>query len=243
MVERGYSVLIVDDSEMNRDTLARRLRQQGCKITMAADGKEALKILSKQLFDLILLDIMMPEVDGYTVLGKVKASETLQHMPVIMISALEELDSVMRCMEMGAEDYLTKPFDPVLLKAAIARSLSKNPPRATTAPEIPAAPLAKPQQMGGQKTTLQSSSTTPRTRQPTNPSLRPSSKPATEAMSIEEVVSRLIRSGKMSRKGYSHLSRAIFNATFAKRTLTEQEYNQLNLVFSYIHTGKIKIID
>jgi CheY-like chemotaxis protein len=74
MVEQGYSVLIVDDSEMNRDTLARRLRQQGCSITMAEDGKEALQILSKQDFDLVLLDIMMPEVDGYQVLSEIKSS-------------------------------------------------------------------------------------------------------------------------------------------------------------------------
>jgi DNA-binding response OmpR family regulator len=245
MEKRGYSVLVVDDSEMNRDTLARRLRQQGSNITMAENGKEALKILSKQTFDLVLLDIMMPEVDGYTVLKKIKSSETLQHIPVIMISALEEIDSVMRCLEMGADDYLTKPFDPVLLKAAIARSLSKSQSARPTspAPQLPAQPNTT---KGGQKTILQTGTPTQRphtSAQPTNPSLKSSNNSGFEAMSIEEVVSRLIRSGKMSRKGYTHLSRAIFNATFSQRTLTEQEYNQLNLVFSYIHAGKIKIID
>jgi CheY-like chemotaxis protein len=248
MGEQGFSVLVVDDSEMNRDTLARRLRQQRCNITMAENGKEALEILSNQSFDLILLDIMMPEVDGYTVLSEIKASEKLQNIPVIMISALEELDSVMRCLEMGAEDYLTKPFDPVLLKAAIARSLNKG----TSAPAVIADPtLNKPQTsqrgaMSGQKTLLQSGNPTPRPHQsgqPTDPSLKPVSKPVAEAMSIEEVVSRLLRSGKMSRKGYTHLSRAIFNATFSQRTLSEQECNQLNLVFKSIQTGKIKIID
>jgi DNA-binding response OmpR family regulator len=161
-----------------------------------------------------------------------------------MISALEEIESVMRCLEMGADDYLTKPFDPVLLKSAIARSLNKSP----SAPPLPSAPSPADRSakaaMGGQKTLLQSGNPSQRSpsAQPTNPSLK-SSKSATEAMSIEDVVTRLVRSGKMSRKGYTHLSRAIFNATFSRRSLTEQEFNQLNLVFNHIHTGKIKIID
>ncbi|WP_448533423.1 response regulator, partial [Parathermosynechococcus lividus] len=132
MTNSNANVLIVDDNEMNRDTLARRLRQQGFAIEMAANGVEALEMARKQSYDLVLLDIMMPEMDGYEVLQTMKADSNLRHIPVIMISALEEIESVMKCMELGAEDYLTKPFDPVLLKAAIARCLKKAPPRAAT---------------------------------------------------------------------------------------------------------------
>src|SRR5437773_8068926 len=76
-------------------------------------------------FDLVLLDIMMPEIDGYQVLGRMKAEPALRDIPVIMISALDEIQSVVRCIEMGAEDYLGKPFDPVLLRARIGASVEK----------------------------------------------------------------------------------------------------------------------
>ncbi len=118
-------ILVVDDNEENRDLLARRLRHQHYGVVMAEDGREAIDRLRAQAFDLVLLDIMMPEIDGYEVLRQVKADETLRHIPVIMVSALGELHSVVRCIEMGADDYLPKPFEPALLKARVEACLGK----------------------------------------------------------------------------------------------------------------------
>src|SRR5580700_475091 len=92
---------------------------------MATNGCEAMEAVRARAFDLVLLDIMMPEMDGYAVLQHLKADEGLRHIPVIMISALDESDSVVRCIEMGAEDYLPKPFEPTLLKARIGACLEK----------------------------------------------------------------------------------------------------------------------
>ena len=119
------SVLIVDDVEANRDVLSRRLKEQGYTVTAVQDGRRALAELRAAPFDLVLLDIMMPEMDGYEVLQILKADEVLRHIPVIMISALGEQDSVVRCIEMGAEDYLPKPFNPILLKARTGACLEK----------------------------------------------------------------------------------------------------------------------
>lgn len=119
------SFLVVDDNDANRDLLARRLEADGYAAASAQNGKQALEMLQAGTFDLVLLDIMMPEVDGYEVLKGIKADARLQHIPVIMISALSELESVARCIEMGAEDYLPKPFNPTLLKARISACLEK----------------------------------------------------------------------------------------------------------------------
>ena len=119
------ALLVVDDEEGNRDVLSRRLIHQGHRVQTASNGREALELLRTVEFDVVLLDIMMPDMDGYEVLGHIKSEERLQHIPVIMISALTELQSVVRCIEAGAEDYLAKPFDPTLLKARIAASLGK----------------------------------------------------------------------------------------------------------------------
>jgi adenylate cyclase len=118
-------VLVVDDNEMNRDLLSRRLTRQGHTITVAEDGKQALEKMRSQRFDLVLLDIMMPEMNGYQVLEYLKADPDLRHIPVIMISALDDIESVVRCIELGAEDYLFKPFNPTLLKARIGACLEK----------------------------------------------------------------------------------------------------------------------
>ena len=118
-------VLVVDDVENNRDVLSRRLERQGYAVATAENGREAWERLRAETFDLVLLDIMMPEMDGYEVLERLKADEVLRHIPVIMISALSELDSVVRCIGMGAEDYLPKPFNPTLLKARIGACLEK----------------------------------------------------------------------------------------------------------------------
>jgi class 3 adenylate cyclase len=119
------SVLVVDDNELNRDVLCRWLRREGHTATEAADGIAALELLRSRRFDLVLLDIIMPGMNGFQVLERLKADEKLRHLPVIMISAFDEVDSVVRCIEMGAEDHLPKPFNPVLLKARIGACLEK----------------------------------------------------------------------------------------------------------------------
>lgn len=120
-----YSILVVDDNEMNRDMLSRRLNRQGYSVSMAVNGRNALEMIKSQPFDLILLDIMMPEMNGYQVLEEIKKDELLRHIPVIMITALDAVESVVKCIEMGAEDYITKPFNPVLLKARVSSCLGK----------------------------------------------------------------------------------------------------------------------
>ena len=120
------ALLVVDDNEDNRYTLTRRLKREGyTNLTTANDGKQALQLLRSQKFDLMLLDIMMPEVNGYEVLEQLKADADLRHVPVIMISAVGEVESVVRCIELGAEDYLPKPFDATLLRARVGASLEK----------------------------------------------------------------------------------------------------------------------
>jgi two-component system, sensor histidine kinase and response regulator len=118
-------VLVVDDDANNRDVLSRRLRWQGHDVRIAGTGSEALQMMSEAEYDLVLLDIMMPDMDGYEVLGHIKSDERLRHIPVIMVSALSELQSVVRCIEAGAEDYLAKPFNPTLLRARIGACLEK----------------------------------------------------------------------------------------------------------------------
>jgi serine phosphatase RsbU (regulator of sigma subunit) len=110
---------------MNRDLLSRRLRQLGHTVELAANGRQALEKIAAEEFDLVLLDIMMPEVDGYKVLETLRGNGALDRLPVIMISAVTEIDSVIRCVEMGATDYLPKPFNPVLLKARVGATLEK----------------------------------------------------------------------------------------------------------------------
>jgi two-component system sensor histidine kinase/response regulator len=122
--ETGH-LLVVDDDPANREVLCRRLKRQGHDVQTASSGLDALRILGEADFDLVLLDIMMPEMDGYEVLGRIKSDRRLENIPVIMISALNEMQSVVRCIEAGAEDYLTKPFNPTLLKARIGACLEK----------------------------------------------------------------------------------------------------------------------
>lgn len=119
-------LLIVDDNDDNRFTLKLQLEIDGYHdIATADDGQAAVDLLRDQKFDLVLLDVMMPRLDGYGVLQHLKAEGRLHNLPVIMISALTEISSVVRCIELGADDYLPKPFDPVLLKARVGASLEK----------------------------------------------------------------------------------------------------------------------
>jgi two-component system cell cycle response regulator len=122
---RSGVVLVVDDSSINRTMLTRHVTQQGHQVATAENGRQALERLRTEKFDLVLLDVVMPEMDGYEALERMKADDALRDIPVIMISGLDEIESVVRCIEVGAEDYLPKPFDPVLLRARIGACLEK----------------------------------------------------------------------------------------------------------------------
>lgn len=122
--EQGH-ILVVDDYRTNRLKLSLGLKQQGHTVAEAESGRQALEMLRAESFDLVLLDILMPEMDGYEVLRQMKKDNTLRGVPVIVISAQDELESVVRGIELGAEDYLPKSFDPVLLKARIEACLEK----------------------------------------------------------------------------------------------------------------------
>ena len=118
-------ILVVDDNEMNRDMLGRRLERQGHTVLEAENGRKALEILESVKVDLVLLDVLMPELDGMQTLEMLKAHKTNRYTPVVMLSALDELDKVVRCIEIGAEDFLPKPFNSVLLNARIGACLEK----------------------------------------------------------------------------------------------------------------------
>ena len=120
------ALLVVDDNENNRYMLTRRLLREGYQnLATANDGRQALEMLRARSFDLVLLDITMPEMNGYQVLEQMKSDAQLRDLPVIMISAIEETESVVRCIELGADDYLPKPFDPTLLRARVRAILEK----------------------------------------------------------------------------------------------------------------------
>lgn len=125
MAEQPSLILVVDDNEMNRDMLSRRLKRLGHSTAVAEDGEKALEAIDENDFDLVLLDIMMPNLNGYDTLERIKSNPSTHHVPVIMISAVDDLESIVRCIELGAEDYLFKPFNPVLLKARVGASLEK----------------------------------------------------------------------------------------------------------------------
>ncbi|AFY72632.1 response regulator with CheY-like receiver domain and winged-helix DNA-binding domain [Synechococcus sp. PCC 7502] len=227
MANDGFNVLVVDDNEMNRDTLRRRLKYEGFTAELASSGKEAMTMLRSQPFDLVLLDIMMPGMDGYQVLEAIKADKALSSIAVIMVSAIDDLDSMMRCTELGADDYLTKPFDPVLLRAAIARSLKRT-------------PTVAPKPVNQKITTLQSE-----TKLQSDPQISKTSKEPTNPpdISLQEIVTQIINTGQLTRKSYMHFSKAIFNGLFSSTPLTQVQYGQINIIFTYLQSGRIKVID
>src|SRR5512146_21372 len=118
------NILIVDDDGLNRLLIQSCLEDYGFQVAEATNGQEALEMLAEAAFDTILLDLEMPILDGFEVLRRVKEDPRLRHIPVIVISAVDEMDSVLRCIEMGAADHLPKPFDPLLLKARLNASLA-----------------------------------------------------------------------------------------------------------------------
>jgi CheY-like chemotaxis protein len=228
---QNFQVLIVDDNEINRDMLARRLRRKDFSLATAVNGREALSMIQSNLYDLILLDIMMPEIDGYAVLTHIKNDPRLRNIPVIMISAIEEMNSVMKCMEIGADDYLTKPFDPEMLNAAINRCL----PDKGQAQNLPIIPISSSSNSNLDAPNTQismfrlSEDTTTGT--------------STNAVSLDEVVHRIMQTGTISRKGYLYFSKAIFNTLFENSGLTDQEVYQIRSVFDAIQSGQIRVTD
>ena len=122
---RPARILVVDDNKVNRLLMARGLAQQGHGTAMAENGRVALEMLRSQEFDLVVLDMEMPEMDGFQVLEQLVKDTKLRDLPVVVTSSLEGIENVVRCIELGAEDFLTKPVNPVLLKARIGASLEK----------------------------------------------------------------------------------------------------------------------
>src|SRR5471030_1627658 len=125
MAEYGARLLVTDDNKVDRQLLTRSLELQGHRVASAENGRVALEMLGKEAFDLMLLDMEMPEMDGFQVLEHLAKDRKLRGLPVIVTSSLEGIDHVVRCIELGAEDYLPKPVNPVLLKARIGASLEK----------------------------------------------------------------------------------------------------------------------
>src|SRR5436190_11482437 len=119
------SLLVVDDNSMNRIMVSRYITKLGYRAALAENGRQALDKLQGEPFDLVLLDVEMPEMDGYQVLEHLKSNPRLRDIPVIMISAVEELGSVVKCIELGAQDYLPKPFNPVPLRARLTACLER----------------------------------------------------------------------------------------------------------------------
>jgi DNA-binding response OmpR family regulator len=122
---RSGSILVIDDEEVNRHLLTRRLTLQGHVVLTAENGDAGLVLAAREPIDLILLDVLMPGLSGYDVLSRLKADQGLREIPVLMISALDQTASVTRCIALGADDYLTKPFDPLVLRARVNSCLRK----------------------------------------------------------------------------------------------------------------------
>jgi CheY-like chemotaxis protein len=137
-------LLVVDDDSMNREMLGRRLQKLGYEVTEVGDGRLALQMLKESNFDLVLLDIIMPELDGFQTLEFMKADQRLRHLPVIMLTALDDVESTVRCIEAGAEDFVPKPFNPIVLRARITASLEKNVCATRNRPSSPSSRASAP---------------------------------------------------------------------------------------------------
>lgn len=127
MMNEGVTVLIVDDNEENRDILSRRLKSDGFKTIIAIDGKEAMELLNENIVHVVLLDIMMPEVDGFTLLSQIRTDSTFDDMPVIMLTAIDIVTVAEECLRLGACGYITKPYDMVVIKQKIRECLNMKP--------------------------------------------------------------------------------------------------------------------
>lgn len=125
MKQECANILVVDDNRMNRLKLSKNLEKNGHTVSVAEDGHEALKILGAQSFDLVLLDLVMPGIDGFQVLEAMQNDTGLQAIPVIVISAVKDGESAKRCLDLGAEDYLVKDVEPTELNDRVAASLDR----------------------------------------------------------------------------------------------------------------------
>jgi class 3 adenylate cyclase len=124
-VSEGASVLVVDDDPVTRQMLSGTLEERGHRVTTADDGRRGLDLVRSERFDVVLLDVLMPHLNGYDVLEHMKGDEGLRHIPVVMVTSVDEVESAVRCIELGADDYLSKPIDPVLLIARVNAGLNK----------------------------------------------------------------------------------------------------------------------
>jgi len=124
-VSNGASVLVVDDDPVTRQMLSGTLEERGHRVTTADDGRRGLDLVRSERFDVVLLDVLMPHLNGYDVLEHMKGDEELRHIPVVMVTSVDEIESAVRCIELGADDYLSKPIDPVLLIARVNAGLNK----------------------------------------------------------------------------------------------------------------------
>ena len=125
MQRRNGHVLVVDDDALNRRLLTATLAREGLRTTSATDGAEALAAIHEDPPDVVLLDIEMPGIDGFEVLARIKGDEAIRHLPVIMISGLGDTESMVRCLEIGADDFLPKPFDLAILRARVNAGLDR----------------------------------------------------------------------------------------------------------------------
>jgi adenylate cyclase len=119
------SVLVVDDDPVTRLMLTGSLERHGHHVRAAEDGSKALALMRTESFDVVLLDVLMPQMDGYGVLEQLKGDPDLRHIPVVMVTSVDDIESAVRCIELGADDYLSKPIDPVLLTARVNAGLTK----------------------------------------------------------------------------------------------------------------------
>ena len=126
MSPAGRAVLVVDDDRTNRVMMSKLLEHEGYQTTLAEDGNQALAAVAEQRFDAVLLDIVMPGIDGIEVLRRIKGDAATWRTPVIMISSIDEVDSIATCLELGADDYVQKPFDPVILRARLGACLARH---------------------------------------------------------------------------------------------------------------------
>lgn len=124
-MSEGASVLVVDDDPVTRQMLSGTLEERGHRVTTADDGRRGLDLVRSERFDVVLLDVLMPHLNGYDVLEHMKGDEELRHIPVVMVTSVDEVESAVRCIELGADDYLSKPIDPVLLIARVNAGLNK----------------------------------------------------------------------------------------------------------------------
>lgn len=127
MINNNYNILVVDDNEDNRDILSKRLSAAGFNIVSAKDGQQALDIIHNQMIHLVLLDIMMPEIDGMTVLSQIRTDNTYDDMAIIMLTAIDIVNVAQDCLRRGANGYITKPYDMDLIKQKIRQCLKLEP--------------------------------------------------------------------------------------------------------------------